>query len=78
LVWEHPKTLEEPYDSFHKFNKSEVLQFRKLEQERKVPKVNKASRPTKYNRGRENTMSFDNTTKQIHNIDPYGCGPPKN
>jgi hypothetical protein len=31
--------------------------------------------PTKYNRGRESTMRFDNTTKQIHNVDSDGCKP---
>jgi hypothetical protein len=78
LVREHPRTLEELYDNFRKFNKSEVLYFHKLEQQRNVPKENEASRPTKYNRGRENTTSFINTTKQIHNIDFDVCGPPKN
>jgi hypothetical protein len=73
LVRERPRTLKELYDNYRKFNKSKVLHFRKLEQQRKVPKENKASRLTKYNRGRENTMSFDNTTKQIHNIDSDGC-----
>jgi hypothetical protein len=34
----------------------------------------KASRPTDYNIGRESTMSFDNTSKQIHNIDFNECG----
>jgi hypothetical protein len=54
------------------------LHFRKFEQQRKVPKENKASRLTKYNRGRESTMSFDNTTKQIHIIDSDGYGTLKN
>jgi hypothetical protein len=34
LVWEHPRTLEELYDNFHKFSKLEVLHFRKLELQR--------------------------------------------
>jgi hypothetical protein len=55
--------LEELYANFHKFSKSEVLHFHKLEQQRKVPKENEASRPIKYNRGRESTMSVNNTTK---------------
>jgi hypothetical protein len=70
--------LEELYDNFHKFSKSEVLHFCKLEQQRKVLKENEASRPTKYNRGKESTISFNNTTKQVHNIDSDGYGPPKN
>jgi hypothetical protein len=77
LVHEHPRTLEELYDNFCKFNKSEVLHFHKLKQQRRVPKVNKVSRATKYNRGRECTMNFDNTTKQVHIIDSDRCPPPK-
>jgi hypothetical protein len=34
--------------------------------------------PTKYNKSRESTMSFDNAHKQIHNIDSDRCGPPEN
>jgi hypothetical protein len=30
LVREHPRTLEELYDEFHKFSRVEVLHFRKL------------------------------------------------
>jgi hypothetical protein len=45
---------------------------------RKGPKESEASRPTKYNKSRESTMSFDNATKQIHSIDLDGCGPPEN
>jgi hypothetical protein len=41
LVREHPKTLEELYDNFQKFSRSEVLPFRKLDQQRKVPNENK-------------------------------------
>jgi hypothetical protein len=78
LFREHPRMLEELYDNFRKFNKSEVLHFCKLEQQRKVPKENEASRSTKYNRGRESTMKFDNATKQIHIINSDGCGPLKN
>jgi hypothetical protein len=78
LFREHPRMLEELYDNFRKFNKSEVLHFCKLEQQRKVPKENEASRSTKYNRGRESTMKFDNATKQIHIINSDGYGPLKN
>jgi hypothetical protein len=55
-----------------------VLHFHKLDQQRKVPKENKASRPTQYSKSRESTMSFNTPHKQIHNIDSDGCGPPEN
>jgi hypothetical protein len=32
LVQEHPRTLEELYDNFRKFNRPEVLHFRKQDQ----------------------------------------------
>jgi hypothetical protein len=35
LVRERPRTLEELYDNFQKFSRSEVLHFRKLGQQRK-------------------------------------------
>jgi hypothetical protein len=76
LVRECPRMLEELYDNLHKFNKSGVLHFHKLEQQRKVPKENEASRPNKFNRGRKSTMSFDNTTKMIHSTDLDGSTPP--
>jgi hypothetical protein len=38
LVRERPKTVQELYENFEKFSKSEVLHFRKLEQQRKAPK----------------------------------------
>jgi hypothetical protein len=66
------------YHNFRKFNRSEVLHFSKLDQQRKVPKENRASRPTKYSKSRESTMSFDDAYKQIHNINSDGCGPPEN
>jgi hypothetical protein len=75
---EHPRALEELYDNFRKFIKSKVLHFHKLEQQRKIPKENKASRPTKYYRGRESTITFDNTTKEVHIIDSEGSRSPKN
>jgi hypothetical protein len=46
LVREQPKTIVELYEDFTKFNKSEVLHFRKLEQQRKAPKHDEASRPS--------------------------------
>jgi hypothetical protein len=70
--------LEKLCDNFRKFSKLEVLHFHKLKQQRKAAKENRASRPTKYDRGRESTMSFDNTTKQIDNTDSDGCGPLEN
>jgi UDP-2,3-diacylglucosamine pyrophosphatase LpxH len=51
LTRECPRTLQELYDNFQKFSKSEVLHFQKLEQQRKVMKENEASRPTRYNKG---------------------------
>jgi hypothetical protein len=76
-VRECPRTLKELYDNFHKFSRSELLHFRKLDQQKKVPRENEASRPAKYNKSRESTISFDNVTKQIHSIDLDGCGPPE-
>jgi hypothetical protein len=49
LVREQPKTVTELYLNFTKFSKSEVLHFRKLEQQRKAPNYDEASRPTRYN-----------------------------
>jgi hypothetical protein len=69
LVREFPRMLTELYESFRMFSKSEVTHFYKLEQQRKVPKENEASRSTKYNKVRENTMIFNNATKQIQSID---------
>jgi hypothetical protein len=62
----------ELYEDFTKFNKSEVLQFHKLEQQRKAPKHDEASRPTRYN---DNQHS---NPKQVHNIDSDGCRPLEN
>jgi hypothetical protein len=76
LARERLKTLEELYDNFQKFSRIEVLHFCKLDKQRKVPKENEVSRPTKYNKGRESTMNFGTSHKQIHNIDSDGCGPP--
>jgi hypothetical protein len=55
-----------------------VLHFHKLDQQRKVPKKSEASRPTNYNKSRENTMSFDIPHKKIHIIDSDVCGPSEN
>jgi hypothetical protein len=78
LVREHPRTLEELYDNFRKFSRSEVLQFHKPGQQRKIINENKSSRPTKCTKNRENTSNFDTTYKQIHSIDSDRCGSPKN
>jgi hypothetical protein len=77
LVRECPKTLEELYDNFQKFSRSEVLYFHKLDQQRKVPKESESSRPTKYSKSRENVMNFDTSHKQVHSINSDGCGPPE-
>jgi hypothetical protein len=57
LVREHLRALKELYNNFPMLSKLEVLHFQKLEQHKKVPKENEASRPTKYNRARESTIS---------------------
>jgi hypothetical protein len=48
-VREQPKTVAELYDNFSKFTKLEVFHFCKLEQQKKAPKLDEASRPTCYN-----------------------------
>jgi hypothetical protein len=78
LVWERPRTLEELYDNFWKFIRSEVLHFHKLGQQRKTVNENEGSRPTKYSKSRETTLSFDTTNKQVHNIDSDRYRPPEN
>jgi hypothetical protein len=35
-------------------------------------------KPTKYSNNRESTLSFDIPHKQVHIIDPDGCGSPEN
>jgi hypothetical protein len=49
LVREQLKTVVELYEDFAKCSKLVVLHFRKLEQQRKTPKHDEASRPTRYN-----------------------------
>jgi hypothetical protein len=63
LVRERLKIVAELYEEFAKFSKSEVLHFHKLEQQRKTPKHDDASRPTHYN---DNQCSYP---KQVHSID---------
>jgi hypothetical protein len=60
------------YEQFVKFSKSEVQHFRKLEQQRKSLRTDKAPRPPHYN---DNQRSYP---KPVHNIDSDGCGPPEN
>jgi hypothetical protein len=65
------KTMLELYEEFAKFSKSDVSHFRKLEQQGKGPKHDKASVPPHHN----NQCSYP---KQVHNINSDGCGPPEN
>jgi hypothetical protein len=68
LVIERPKTVPELYEQFAKFSKSEIQHFCKLEQQRKISKLEEAPGP-RYN---ENQRSYP---KPVHNIDSDGCGP---
>jgi hypothetical protein len=68
--------LEELYDNFHKFSKSEVLHFHKLEQQRKVLKENEASRPTKYNRG--TPWALTKQPSKFTSLTPMDAPPPEN
>jgi hypothetical protein len=65
------KTLEELYEEFQKFSRSEVSQQRKTTNE------NEGSRPFKYNKGKEGATSFNTACKQVHSIDSNGGGPPE-
>jgi hypothetical protein len=49
LVREQLNTVVELYENFIKFSKLDALHFRKLEQQRKAPKHDEASRPIHYN-----------------------------
>jgi hypothetical protein len=49
LVRERPKTVPELYEEFTKFSKSEVVHFRKLEQQQKGPKHDEDSGPPHHN-----------------------------
>jgi hypothetical protein len=71
LVRERPKIVPELYDQFAKFNKSEIQHFRKLEQQRKVAKLDEASRPLYGD-------SHHNYPKQVHNIGPDSDGASEN
>jgi hypothetical protein len=67
LVREQLKTVTELYKNFAKFSKSEILHFRKLEQQRKAPKHYEASRPVRYNDSKHH-----NYLKHVNNINSDG------
>jgi hypothetical protein len=71
LVRERPKIVPELYDQFTKFSKSEIYHFRKLEQKRKVVKLDEASRPH-YS---DNQRGYP---RPVHSITSNGCVPPEN
>jgi hypothetical protein len=66
LVRERLKIVIELYEEFTIISKSVVLHFHKLEQQRKSPKHDEASRPACYN---DNQYSYP---KQVNNIDSDG------
>jgi hypothetical protein len=68
LVRERPKVVLELYEQFVKFSKSKVQHIRKLEQQRKISKLDEAPRPLCYN---DNQCSYP---KPMHSIDSDGCG----
>jgi len=74
LTRERPRTIQELYENFEKFSKSEVLHFRKLEQQRKAPKETETSRPGKFQHNR----STSTQQRAVNSIDSDGCGPPEN
>jgi hypothetical protein len=59
------------YENFAKFSKSEVLHFQRLEQQRKGPKHNEASRLACYSENKPH----NNYPKHVNNIDSNHCGP---
>jgi hypothetical protein len=71
LVRERHKTVPELYDQFAKFSKSEVQHFRKLEQQRKVPKSDEAPK----NRYGDNQCNY---LRPVHSIGPDCDIPPEN
>jgi hypothetical protein len=71
LVREWPKIVPELYEQFTKFSKLEVQHFRKLEQQRKVAKLDEAPRPHYSDNQR-------NYPKPVHSIDSDGYRPPEN
>jgi hypothetical protein len=71
LVRKWPKIVPELYEQFAKFSKSKIQHFRKVKQQRKVSKVDKAPRPC-------HNESQRGYPKPVHNIDFHGCGPSEN
>jgi hypothetical protein len=70
LVRGWPKTVPDLYEQFAKFSKSEIQHFHKLEEQRKVSKLDKAARPC-YN---DNQRSYP---KPVNRINSNGCRPPE-
>jgi hypothetical protein len=70
LVRERLKTVAELYENFTKFSESKVLHFYKLEQQRKAPKHDEASRPACYNDNRQHKYP-----NHVNNIDSDGRRP---
>jgi hypothetical protein len=68
------KIVAELSKNFTKFIKSEELHSWKLEQQRKAPKHDKASRPVQYSENK----SRNSYPKHVNNIDSIGYQPPKN
>jgi hypothetical protein len=75
---ERPKSLEELYEEFRKFSRSEVSHYRKLDQQRKTTSKNESSSPFKYNKSKEGVTSFEPTRKHVHSIDSDGFRPQEN
>jgi hypothetical protein len=71
LVRERLKIVLELYDQFAKFSKSEVQHFRKLEQQRKVPKSAEAPKHH-YDDNQRNYL------RPVHSIGPDDGIPPEN
>jgi hypothetical protein len=68
LVTEWRKTMPELYDQFAKFSKSKIQHFRKLEQQRKVAKLDEAPRVCYSDNQRNYPMP-------VHSIGSEGNGP---
>jgi hypothetical protein len=74
MVRERPKRVAKLYENVVKFSKSVVLHFRKLKQQRKVPKHDEASRSACYN----DNILHNNYPKHVNNIYSNGFGSPEN
>jgi hypothetical protein len=71
LVTERAKTVLELYEQFTQLSKSEIQHFHKIEQQRKISRLDEGSRP-RYNENLHNHL------RHVHNMDADGCGPPEN